>query len=54
MGKTALLIEGVRRVGKSFAVAEFYKHEYRRRGIIDFSNPPPINPSEWCCSRIST
>ena len=40
-GKTALLIEGARRVGKSFSVAEFAKREYRSHVIIDFSSPPP-------------
>lgn len=28
-GKTALLIEGARRVGKSFVVTEFAKQEYK-------------------------
>ena len=33
-GKTALLIEGVRRVGKSFVVTEFAKQEYKSYVII--------------------
>mgnify|MGYP003299125660 CR=1 FL=1 len=41
-GKTALLIEGVRRVGKSFVVTEFAKQEYKSYVIIDFSVPRPL------------
>jgi len=41
-GKTALLIEGARRVGKSFVVAEFAKQEYKNHVIIDFSIPRPL------------
>lgn len=36
-GKTALLIEGARRVGKSTVVEEFAKNEYRSYILIDFS-----------------
>ncbi len=36
-GKTALLIEGARRVGKSTLVEQFAKNEYARHIIIDFS-----------------
>lgn len=36
-GKTALLIEGARRVGKSTAVEEFAKNEYATYILIDFS-----------------
>lgn len=36
-GKTALLIEGPRRVGKSTIVAEFAKREYESYIIIDFN-----------------
>ena len=36
-GKTALLIEGARRVGKSTIAAEFARNEYRSHIIIDFS-----------------
>lgn len=41
-GKTALLIEGARRVGKSFVVEEFAKREYESHVIIDFSSPQPL------------
>lgn len=36
-GKTALLIEGAKRVGKSTAVEEFAKNEYATYILIDFS-----------------
>ena len=36
-GKTALLIEGARRVGKSTIVEEFARNEYRSYILIDFS-----------------
>lgn len=36
-GKTALLIEGARRVGKSTLVEEFAKNEYTSYALIDFS-----------------
>ncbi|MDO4291587.1 MAG: AAA family ATPase, partial [Eggerthellaceae bacterium] len=36
-GKTALLIEGARRVGKSTVVEEFARNEYRSYILIDFS-----------------
>lgn len=36
-GKTALLIEGPRRVGKSTVVEEFAKNEYKSYILIDFS-----------------
>lgn len=37
-GKTALLIQGARRIGKSTIVEEFGKHEYESYILIDFSN----------------
>lgn len=37
-GKTALLVEGARRVGKSTVVEEFARNEYRSHILIDFSN----------------
>ena len=37
MGKTALLIDGARRVGKSFLVEEFAKNEYKSYILINFS-----------------
>jgi len=36
-GKTALLIEGARRVGKSTVVEAFAKKEYKSYILIDFS-----------------
>lgn len=36
-GKTALLIQGARRVGKSFIVEEFAKNEYKSFILIDFN-----------------
>lgn len=38
-GKTALLIDGARRVGKSYIVEQFAKAEYESYCIIDFSKP---------------
>ena len=35
-GKTALLIEGARRIGKSTVVEEFVKTEYKSYIIVDF------------------
>ena len=37
-GKTALMIEGARRVGKSTVAEEFAKHEYESYILIDFSS----------------
>ena len=39
-GKTALLIEGARRIGKSTIVEEFAKKEYRSYILIDFNEAP--------------
>ncbi len=36
-GETALLIDGARRVGKSYIVEEFAKNEYASYAIVDFS-----------------
>ena len=36
-GKTALLIEGARRVGKSYIVEKFAKENYKSYILIDFS-----------------
>lgn len=36
-GKSALLIEGARRIGKSTIVEEFAKREYKSYIIIDFN-----------------
>lgn len=37
-GKTALLIDGARRVGKSYIVKEFGRREYKSHIVIDFNN----------------
>ena len=39
-GKTALLVEGARRIGKSTIVEEFAKNEYRSYILIDFTKAP--------------
>ncbi len=39
-GKTALLIEGARRVGKSYICKQFAESEYKRYLVIDFGNVP--------------
>ena len=38
-GKTAVLLEGAKRVGKTTVVTEFAKNEYRSHILIDFSEP---------------
>ena len=39
-GRTALLIDGARRVGKSYIAELFARQEYKSRIIIDFGNAP--------------
>ncbi|MBS9775567.1 MAG: ATP-binding protein [Fusobacterium sp.] len=39
-GKTVLLVNGARRIGKSFLCREFAKNEYKSHIIIDFANIP--------------
>ena len=39
-GKSALLIEGARRVGKSYIVSKFAKENYKSYLLIDFSKAP--------------
>ena len=39
-GRTAVLLEGARRVGKSYIVEEFAKNEYRDYILIDFNKAP--------------
>lgn len=39
-GTTAMLIDGARRVGKSYIAKHFAKNEYRSHIIIDFGNVP--------------
>ncbi len=40
-GSTALMIEGARRVGKSYTVEEFARNEYESYVLIDFNNTTP-------------
>ncbi|MBR6245271.1 AAA family ATPase, partial [bacterium] len=40
-GSSALLIDGARRVGKSYIASLFAKHEYKSHIIIDFGNVSP-------------
>lgn len=40
-GKTALLVQGARRIGKSTIVEEFAKNEYESYILIDFCKCPP-------------
>lgn len=40
-GRTALMVDGARRVGKSWIVEEFAKNEYESYILIDFNNPKP-------------
>ncbi len=40
-GKIALLIDGARRIGKSYTVAEFARNEYKSHILIDFNNAGP-------------
>ena len=39
-GTTALLIEGARRIGKSYIAEEFARNEYDSYILIDFSKAP--------------
>lgn len=39
-GSTALLIDGARRVGKSYIAEEFAKNEYKSYILVDFGNVP--------------
>ena len=40
-GRVALLIEGARRIGKSYIVEQFAKNEYRSYILVDFSHITP-------------
>lgn len=40
-GSTAIMIDGARRVGKSYVAEEFAKNEYKSYIIIDFANVSP-------------
>ena len=39
-GATALMIDGARRVGKSYIAEEFARTEYKSYILIDFGNAP--------------
>ena len=41
-GASALLIEGARRIGKSFICKQFAENEYKSSIIIDFANAPKV------------
>lgn len=45
-GSTALLIEGARRIGKSYTAEEFARNEYDSYILIDFSKAPQM-VKEW-------
>lgn len=45
-GEVALLIEGARRIGKSYIVEEFAKREYQSYLLIDFNKAPQL-VKEW-------
>jgi hypothetical protein len=40
-GRTALLVDGARRVGKSWIVEDFAKNEYKSYILVDFNNVKP-------------
>ena len=40
-GKSAALIDGARRIGKSYIAKEFAQNEYKSFILIDFSYPNP-------------
>lgn len=37
-GKSALMIDGARRIGKSYIVEEFAQKEYKSYILVDFNN----------------
>ena len=41
-GRSAVLIEGARRIGKSYIAEEFARHEYDSYILIDFSKAPKL------------
>ena len=41
-GEVALLVEGARRIGKSYIVEEFGKNEYESYILIDFNKAPQM------------
>jgi AAA+ ATPase superfamily predicted ATPase len=46
-GTTALMIEGARRVGKSYIAEEFARNEYDSYILIDFSKAPKRVKEKW-------
>lgn len=50
-GKTALLIDGARRVGKSYIAEEFAKENYKSHILIDF-NRAGDEVKDLFCNRI--
>ena len=40
-GRTAVLVDGARRVGKSWIVEEFARREYKSHLVVDFGNVQP-------------
>ncbi len=47
-GKTVLLVNGARRIGKSFLCREFAKNEYKSHIIVDFANIPISYNYRFC------
>ena len=45
-GEVALLVEGARRIGKSYIVEEFARNEYESYILIDFNKAPQM-VREW-------
>lgn len=45
-GEVALLVEGARRVGKSYIVEEFGRNEYESYLLVDFNKAPRM-VMEW-------
>ena len=46
-GRCALLLEGARRVGKSYIVEAFAKAEYRHHLVIDFAKAKKAVRRPW-------
>ena len=40
-GKTAILVEGARLVGKTYLIRDFVSREYKTAVYLDFSRPNP-------------
>lgn len=47
-GRTALLIDGARRVGKSYVAEEFAKAEYKSYLLIDFNRVATKSKTCFC------